>query len=1181
MNVKVIDSKNLPIIEYRHIHDATIKLKSFRENYNFGLIVNQYYFNEKARDKKTNYNTQYTLTDTYQLSTIAELNLPFTTAAVSAFTTTIKSGDKFLKTDFSDLNSITSSFVAASEFSNLSSQFFFTFHVSSLSAKAVDDPVNKTVNKIDTVFISQEFNSVTYYLSAPATDQNITAKWSTIPYYFYYSIDNNYPVSGFNSKLTLHTVSGSNGKNVLMNNSDVLYLSAPGSWQNTVSDLSATFFDINRYQLTKDFKTLPSRYHKYKSGVNTDNVATTNVTPVSNNYFVFNNNYNFFQNNKQNKFISHIDLFPLKNQATLHEYYSENNHYNYEPDTYNRVYEKIHAGTHQQHGYDKINVSYNIGTYDMNFKPNKMTFFTTPNSISPYTRLNINDSKIENLGSIPGTNPLMSDKVFKRREVIKNNNMSDNVNPMYLCSWLSGNSDGDTKWVDRYYNPLASNFSKAMSGTSHYKVITAAGAETTETFDVSSSLTFEPNNDYAYYHVGDQDYEKLFEAFDEQYNTTTKTEYLNFKGVPIPEIFVKKDRELILDGNSFARNNTDIQGDLSINFWLHTNNTNKPLCYKLLGNYFEDGLGVFNTDLVTPNIILPVVNDDNKRVEETRYLSKLLFLNNDFEIYDYLIVKEGLQEVNIVGLARKDNFSEYYVLGYTLDKNKNQKYRIYIYNNNNHLIGKIENLHSDGESVVIDDFEVGEDKLYVLFKTKARSKYFVYNIKTNKTSPVRRYPVGSDRGKQEKLINKNDKLYYFTVDRSLSANSVTLDSKNNPFVIKQDDITDQSNPRNHIQKLKKIPESTPIVDYRNKGTEKINRILTGLDTRQKILSVLTDDEDKIIVLHSGKGESNDAPIAHAISILNNDRKLLRTRQFCQYPLMTLGQPGYIDLIFDFEGSEYKKYILLIQQFSSGMRMTKIDFETLRVVYSKKFNKTRFVSTDFQINVFNLIKTVTTYSYLQKTGANKKRMKVILKKRPKFSTTGKLPIKKSIIDFDFTKLSPGYNHFFINISLSNGYMELFVNGKLVEKVNFTPSKYALANILETGLYVGACSTPFYLTLANKLLQPNKYFVHNAKIKGFKIYNKTMNYFDMLAHYNYHLVDKDVIWSYPLGQRTYVDTIDKLFKFNYPEKLSNKYKVNILHTEISDPLLLDKIKDRVKLEMKKITPYYDELKNISIT
>ena len=1171
MNVKVIDSKNLPIIEYRHIHDATIKLKSFRENYNFGLIVNQYYFNEKARDKKTNYNTQYTLTDAYQLSSIAELDIPFTTAAVSAFTTTIKSGDKFLKTDFSDLNSITSSFVAASEFSNLSSQFFFTFHVSSLSAKAVDDPVNKTVNKIDTVFISQEFNSVTYYLSAPSTDKNITAKWSTTPYYFYYSLDNNNPVSGFNSKITLKTANGEYwgppsfdglvGQNVLMNNSDVLYLSAPGSWQNTVSDLSATFFDINRYQLTKDFKTLPSRYHKYKSGVNTDNVATTNVTPVSNNYFVFNNNYNFFQNNKQNKFISHIDLFPLKNQATLHEYYSENNHYNYEPDTYNRVYEKIHAGTHQQHGYDKINVSYNIGTYDMTFKPNKMTFFTTPNSISPYTRLNINDSKIENLGAIPGTNPLMSDKVFKRREIVKNNNMRDNVNPMYLCSWLSGNSDGDTKWVDRYYNPLASNFSKAMSGTSHYRVITAAGAETTETFDVSSSLTFEPNNDYAYYHVGDQDYEKLFNAFNEEYNTTTKTEYLDYKGVPIPELFVKNDRELVLNGGSFAKNNVDIQGDFSINFWLHTNNNNKPLCYKLLGNYFEDGIGVFNTDLVTPNIILPVINNDNKTIRDVRYTSKLLFLNNDFNMYDYLIVKEGQQEVNIVGVARKDNFSEYYVIGYTLDANKNKQYRVYIYNNNNHLVGKIENFKD--EIVDIDDFEVDEDRLYVLFKTKAHQQYFIYNSKTNKTSPNRNYPINKQTGQQGKLISKDNVLYRFTTDNSLSASgpAVGLDSKNNPFVIKQDNAGDIGNKRNHIHKLNKINNTLPVIDYRESGTEKTNRILAGLDDRQKINGMLIDDEDKIIVLHD----------KNAISILDNDRKLLRTRQYCQYPNTGL---SYIDLIFDFEGGEYKKYILLVQQFVNGLRLSKIDFETLRVVYSRKLNKTTTAP-------LNLTKTITSYSYLQKTGANKKRLKVVLRKKPKFSSTGRLPRQKSTIDFDMTRLNPGYNHFFINVSLTNGYMELFVNGKSAEKVNFTPGKYALTNILETGLYVGACSTPFYLTLANKLLQPGKYFVHNAKIKGFKIYNKTMNYFDMLAHYNYHLVDKDVIWSYPLGQRTYVDTIDKLFKFNYPEKLSNKYKVNILHTEISDSLLLDKIKDRVELEMKKITPYYDELKNITIT
>ena len=87
--------------------------------------------------------------------------------------------------------------------------------------------------------------------------------------------------------------------------------------------------------------------------------------------------------------------------------------------------------------------------------------------------------------------------------------------------------------------------------------------------------------------------------------------------------------------------------------------------------------------------------------------------------------------------------------------------------------------------------------------------------------------------------------------------------------------------------------------------------------------------------------------------------------------------------------------------------------------------------------------------------------------------------------------------------------------------------------------------------------------------------------MLAHYNYHVKDKDVVWSYPLGQRTYIDTIDKLFKFNYPEKLSNKYKVDIQHTDISDSKLQYKIRKRVQLELQKITPYFDEVKNITIS
>ena len=115
MKVQTIDSSTLPIIEYRHIHDATIVIRKYRENFNFGLITNQYYFNKNLKDKKTNFNTQYQLTDLQALSTIAELDIPFTTNTVSAFTTTIKQNGAYLKTDYTDLNNIQSTFVTESE----------------------------------------------------------------------------------------------------------------------------------------------------------------------------------------------------------------------------------------------------------------------------------------------------------------------------------------------------------------------------------------------------------------------------------------------------------------------------------------------------------------------------------------------------------------------------------------------------------------------------------------------------------------------------------------------------------------------------------------------------------------------------------------------------------------------------------------------------------------------------------------------------------------------------------------------------------------------------------------------------------------------------------------------------------------------------------------------------------
>ena len=103
MKVNSITTDSVVPVEYSHTHDSKILFRKYRENFDFGLTVDQYYFNKDAKDKKTNYNTQYTLTDLQPLSTIAEIDIPFTEELVNVFSSTIQHDGKYLKTDYSIL----------------------------------------------------------------------------------------------------------------------------------------------------------------------------------------------------------------------------------------------------------------------------------------------------------------------------------------------------------------------------------------------------------------------------------------------------------------------------------------------------------------------------------------------------------------------------------------------------------------------------------------------------------------------------------------------------------------------------------------------------------------------------------------------------------------------------------------------------------------------------------------------------------------------------------------------------------------------------------------------------------------------------------------------------------------------------------------------------------------------
>ncbi len=420
MKVNSIDTENIVPVEYSHTHDGKILFRKYRENFNFGLTVYQYYFNEDAKDKKTNYNTQYTITNLQPLSTVAELDIPYTTVdrlarekgtqALNYFSTTIRHDGKYLQTKYNVLPAVgtgniggvnntydtlkanpRSMFVDESNYTSVTGTsaeqaFVYTFTLTSISADDYRQTGSSNPSPEDRLILSHEYNSTTWYLcaarpaltgiQAPYTGTstwgaNTTAFWvsanmgSTVPEdekidplsstnsYWRYGLEGN--------KITLLTsLCAGRVCTDLVDDNIILSLSAsPGSFT-TAAGLSTSYFDITRHVLTKDFKYIPNSYNKYISSFNTDTVdlnTSTVVDHISNNYFIFTNNYNFYDSkvtSNENKITTHADFFPLKNQATLHEYYAENNHFNSEPGYLNRVYEKINAGVNQQRGYDKI-----------------------------------------------------------------------------------------------------------------------------------------------------------------------------------------------------------------------------------------------------------------------------------------------------------------------------------------------------------------------------------------------------------------------------------------------------------------------------------------------------------------------------------------------------------------------------------------------------------------------------------------------------------------------------------------------------------------------------------------------------------------------------------------------------------------------------------------------------------
>jgi len=152
-----------------------------------------------------------------------------------------------------------------------------------------------------------------------------------------------------------------------------------------------------------------------------------------------------------------------------------------------------------------LSLNYVYNNYDITIKPGT-TYFTTPSSLSPFTKININDTKFIDSGSFAFAEPYLSDRVYQLDTTIKSQNAT------YLCTWLSGAPGSRGIWVDRYYYPDLVTKEQALSANPIYNVtydnvvedliFTNSSFKTSVTnklyFDKKSDLAFEADKRYRY-----------------------------------------------------------------------------------------------------------------------------------------------------------------------------------------------------------------------------------------------------------------------------------------------------------------------------------------------------------------------------------------------------------------------------------------------------------------------------------------------------------------------------------------------------------------------------------------------------------------------------------------------------------------------------------------------------------
>ena len=979
------------------------------------------------------------------------------------------------------------------------------------------------------------------------------------------------------------------------------------------------------YSLSAIFATVsrpdePNNTLLYDPWVSYERNSLTNTQDINSNRSTSNVNSNLLLNSQYSGITGtslDVNILSLKNTNTPENYQSRNNPfqgnksaYLTEDDNEFRDYKKLFTGSNQVLGNDNVTLGYEAYTTGIVLEKDKVTYFHVPYSVYPFVQININDSGLIEAGAIAGDHPVKSDKIFKKLANAKYTSpfgsSTDETNGSFLCSWLSGSSDINTMpiWVDRYYNPAKTTFINALTSSS-LKAITystvfdgfvqAAGttSNTDEVFDVPSDLVFESGCYYAYHHYGPSDVYNYIQIF---------SPFLVDKDFPT-YIYPQGNNVLVdaLTASEYPFNNgqyaitsslTGIQNtnQFTLAFDMYNQDWTTPFGYQILGNFVNDGFGIFNQNIVTPTIFvnsissLDILNTDFSKLKTVTYNAiPLRYIRTRFGNNYSVIFNDGtLKQYTCDDRLLNQTSSPYLSSVTSVTHNDTTAFIL---------------CSSGSTTTVLSANIIANSVSTISNQSLSTFAFYANNINLSAANTITIYLTGLyfTPGTIARATNNN--LYYLT-DKGTSivkwskfntTTSVTTAFKANTGSYFTDFNIDYN------QNIWIINNKGTYYKYTQNNQFLLSGALTSNTPVTTNISITGNSKTSIFPI-----SANLANSVNGLTVTLNNQILRPTFDYSLSGnnLVFVNAPlsGYYGVISYSQNNDTytNNKINFVSEFANNTYYTNTLIARTGIGYAQANTQTaivssqayQFVTVDTYGNqlssTFYLANTsnnlsLTNSTYLREYVQGVYPTNSLNVRSTTVNTLCSSDLNTNEIVYNLSALDPGWHHFAVRFDAYRGFMMLFVDSQPASSIQFTPRKYKYSNLIYRPFLVGsACfnnSTPLF-----KYLQKISYLTENISIRNFYIYNTPLNDYDIIMHARQSRDIHDIHFDAACGRRNYLEEIERYFKANLPGSKSTQYNVVIRNTGITDSGLRAAIEARINTVLANSAPVYSKLNTI---